>query len=157
MAALLQFLRANVAACRVAGLLGLGAIVALVSACGDDSAMPQTNVTSQQQIEQPKSADEIASGQALFSNNCSLCHGSDLRGTNTGPSLLHQYYEPNHHSNASFVIAVRRGVRQHHWDFGNMPAVENLTIEEVHAVICYIREAQLADGLIEEIPSSIPC
>ena len=38
-----------------------------------------------------------------------------------------------------------------------MPAVENLTIEEVHAVICYIREAQLADGLIEEIPSSIPC
>ena len=81
MAALLQFLRANIAACRVAGLLGLGAIVALVSACGDDSAMPQTNVTSQQQIEQPKSADEIASGQALFSNNCSLCHGSDLRGT----------------------------------------------------------------------------
>ena len=150
-----------------AGLSLLLFLVGVLAACstGDvaDDVTPstQSNAETAAKTPQPSQPQQqiVASpfGEQLFSNNCSLCHGADLRGTNTGPSLLHEYYEPNHHSNASFVIAVRRGVRQHHWDFGNMPAVEGLSIEEVHAVICYIREAQLEDGLIEEIPTSIDC
>ncbi len=102
-------------------------------------------------------AEAVEAGSTIFAANCALCHGSDLRGSSTGPSLLHEYYVPSHHSNASFVIAVLRGVRQHHWDFGNMPAVEGLEIEQVHQVICFIRQTQLDEGVIEAVPTSTPC
>ena len=132
--------------------------VGAVAACGGDETDAPSSDSKQPATAQQEVAQETAiSGQQLFSNNCSRCHGADLRGTNVGPSLLHEYYEPNHHSNASFVIAVLRGVRQHHWDFGNMPAVEGLDIDEVHAVICFIRETQVEDGLIDEVPTSTPC
>ena len=62
-------------------------------------------------------------GEKLFIANCSRCHGENASGTAQGPPLVDRIYEPGHHSNASFVIAVARGVRQHHWQFGNMPAV----------------------------------
>ena len=143
---------------------GLIAIVCLLltvgaaTACGsDETAAPSIDTEQSATAQQEVVPEPAISGQELFSNNCSRCHGANLRGTNVGPSLLHEYYEPNHHSNASFVIAVLRGVRQHHWDFGNMPAVEGLDIEEVHAVICFIREAQVEDGLIDEVPTSTPC
>ncbi len=139
--------------------LGLLLIVTVVVGCGaDEESVPNPQTAANvQQAEQPQTRDSVEHGRELFANNCALCHGADLRGTSTGPSLLHEYYEPNHHSNASFVIAVLLGVRQHHWNFGNMPAVEGLAIEDVHAVICFIRETQLADGLIDEVPTSTPC
>ena len=96
-------------------------------------------------------------GQKLFGANCIQCHGENAMGTNQGPPLVHEIYEPGHHGNASFVIAVARGVRAHHWDFGNMPAVEGLSIDEIHQVICYVRELQLANDIIDEIPSTTPC
>ena len=107
-------------------------------------------------IEGEHSAAGLA-GKRLFAANCSQCHGENASGTNQGPPLVHQIYEPGHHGNASFVIAVARGVRAHHWDFGNMPAVAGLEIDEIHQVICYVRELQLANEIIDEIPSSTPC
>ena len=141
-----------------AALLLAAAFAVTVGCSAGDVEVAETPAAQQltQSTRSPQ-ADSAASGQLLFANNCALCHGADLRGTASGPSLLHEYYEPNHHSNASFVIAVLRGVRAHHWDFGNMPAVAGLDIDQVHAVICFIREAQLEDGLIAEIPTSTPC
>ncbi len=107
--------------------------------------------------EAPAVQAEPGQGQQLFANNCAACHGADARGTSQGPPLIHDLYVPSHHSNASFVIAVARGVRSHHWDFGNMPAVTALDIDATYQVICYVRELQLADGLIDEIPTSTPC
>ena len=96
-------------------------------------------------------------GEQLFIANCSMCHGADASGTGLGPPLLDRIYEPGHHPDASFVIAVARGVRQHHWQFGNMPAVPDLSIAEIHQVICFVRQLQVADGIIAELPASTRC
>ena len=71
-------------------------------------------------------AGGATSGQALYEQSCAVCHGKDLRGTAKGPSHLSKVYEPGHHSDASFVAAIRQGSPQHHWDFGDMPPVEGL-------------------------------
>ncbi|MEE6274447.1 cytochrome bc1 complex diheme cytochrome c subunit [Georgenia wangjunii] len=33
-------------------------------------------------------ADDVATGEALFTSNCSTCHGLDAQGTDIGPSLI---------------------------------------------------------------------
>ena len=147
----------------LAALLICGAI--LITACGGDDDYETAETHDAHEADDAAPADlttgelsEAAlAGEKLFSANCSACHGATANGTNQGPPLVHQIYEPSHHGNASFVIAVARGVRAHHWDFGNMPAVESLSIDEIHQVICYVRELQLASGIIEEIPTSTPC
>ena len=44
-------------------------------------------------------------------------------------------------------LAVQRGVRQHHWTFGNMPPVPGLNDREVAFIIAYVRELQRANGI----------
>lgn len=147
----------------MAALLICGAI--LIAACGSDDDYETAETHDTHEADDAASADlttgelsEAArAGEKLFSDNCSACHGATANGTNQGPPLVHQIYEPGHHSNASFVIAVARGVRAHHWDFGNMPAVDGLSIDQIHQVICYVRELQLASGIIDEVPTSTPC
>ena len=51
-------------------------------------------------------------------------------------------YEPNHHGDKSYRSAIRNGVAQHHWGFGNMPAVEDITDDQIERVITYIRTQQ---------------
>ena len=62
-------------------------------------------------------------GLEPFIQFCSECHGELAVGTDQGPPLVHDLYEPNHHADAAFVRAARRGRAQHHWNFGNMPPV----------------------------------
>ena len=64
-----------------------------------------------------------------------------------GPPLVHRYYEPNHHSDAAFHQAVRRGARQHHWRFGNMEPVPGVSPEEVGVIIRYVRNLQRKAGV----------
>ncbi len=88
-----------------------------------------------------------ASGAAAFNRNCAVCHGSEGSGTDQGPPLIHIIYEPGHHSDASFHRAVALGVRQHHWRFGDMPAVGGVSEGEVNAITDYIRALQRAAGI----------
>ncbi len=67
------------------------------------------------------SASEIANGLSGYQANCSVCHGNEGVGTTKGPPLVHIIYEPGHHADVTFQRAVKYGVRQHHWRFGNMP------------------------------------
>jgi hypothetical protein len=39
------------------------------------------------------------------------------------------------------------GVQSHHWRFGNMPSIEDLTRGDVKMIIAYIRELQRANGI----------
>ena len=55
-------------------------------------------------------------------------------------------YEPNHHNDESFRGAVGRGAQQHHWDFGNMPAIAGLGDDEIDAIIAYVRAEQEERG-----------
>lgn len=139
----------------------------LIAACGggdqEDDAASQTHdahdaaSTAVVEVVAGEHSETGLAGKKLFAANCTQCHGENAMGTNQGPPLVHAIYEPGHHGNASFVIAVARGVRAHHWDFGNMPAVEGLSIDEINQVICYVRELQLANDIIDEVPASTPC
>jgi len=87
-------------------------------------------------------------GQTVFTNACAACHGDNGVGRDgLAPPLIHRIYEPSHHGDEAFQIAAARGVRAHHWQFGNMPPVEGLTRGDVTMVVAYIRELQSANGI----------
>lgn len=86
-------------------------------------------------------------GKVAFARHCAKCHGANATGTDKGPPLVHRYYVPSHHADLSFVRAVRSGVRQHHWRFGNMPPQPEVSQEEINLIIGYVRELQRANGI----------
>lgn len=95
----------------------------------------------------PEQSAAAKPGERLFAENCAVCHGSHGSGTDSGPPLIHIIYEPSHHGDASFQRAVLNGVRQHHWRFGNMPAIDGVDEAEVAKIVTYIREIQRANGI----------
>jgi mono/diheme cytochrome c family protein len=121
---------------RIAAALSLCAL--LIVACGgdgeDDRATGDT------------SAGAPEAGGVLYAEHCASCHGDDLRGTDKGPSHLSRVYEPGHHSDASFVSAIRNGSPQHHWNFGDMAPVEGLSDDDVEAIIAFVRQKQADEG-----------
>lgn len=88
----------------------------------------------------------VEAGSELYEANCAECHGSDLRGTDRGPSHLSIVYEPGHHADGAFLFAVQRGSRAHHWSFGDMPPIEGLSPEHVEAIVAFVRENQRLEG-----------
>jgi hypothetical protein len=56
-------------------------------------------------------------------------------------------YAPNHHRDMSFHLAVQQGVRAHHWRFGNMPSVPEVTPDDVTQIIAYVRWLQERVGI----------
>lgn len=114
-------------------------VVLGLAACGSASRNGETGIESQD-------PEQVAVGEEIYAANCASCHGDDLRGTDQGPSHLSRVYEPNHHGDGSFQLAVQIGSRQHHWDLGPMPPVEGLTEEAVEAIIAFVRETQRVEG-----------
>lgn len=120
-----------------------GVVVALVmslAACSDGDGTDAT-------------AGSASEGAALYEQSCASCHGSDLRGTDRGPSHLSQVYEPGHHPDASFRAAITNGARAHHWSFGDMPPVEGLSDDDVDLIIGYVRDQQNEHGFEPYPPS----
>ncbi len=56
-------------------------------------------------------------------------------------------YRPGHHADGAFLVAVRAGVRQHHWDFGPMPSVAGLSDQDVADITAHVRRLQEAAGI----------
>ena len=111
---------------------------------GGNAASPATAV--------PALSAKAQAGAAVFNARCALCHGRNAAGTNQGPPLAHQIYEPGHHQDFAFRNAVRNGVTAHHWQFGNMPPVPGLSDADIEQLICYVRELQRAKGIFEGRP-----
>lgn len=80
-----------------------------------------------------------AKGQVLFDKNCSACHGSTLTGSDKGPPLLHSFYKPSHHGDSAFYRAGLKGVKAHHWNFGDMPPVADMTERKMKSIVSYVR------------------
>lgn len=87
-------------------------------------------------------------GERAFNAKCATCHGERAAGQDgIAPPLVHRFYEPNHHGDEAFHMAVQNGVRAHHWPFGDMAPVEGLTRADVDAIIAYVRALQRENGI----------
>jgi mono/diheme cytochrome c family protein len=86
-------------------------------------------------------------GKKVFDANCAQCHGENASGTNQGPPLVHDIYNPGHHGDRSFLFAAKRGVQSHHWPYGNMPAQPQVSEKEIATIVKYVRELQVANGI----------
>jgi mono/diheme cytochrome c family protein len=102
----------------------------------------KTAPTSTQQV-----PAEFKPGQGLYATHCAKCHGVDSRGTDTGPTFLSKTYTPYLHADIAFHLAVDRGVRAHHWRFGDMPKIQGVSREDVRAIVEYVRWLQREAGI----------
>ena len=143
--------------------LALGTALLLLALTGcaaeadDEYSSPQTDGGRETPVAIPDLSETARLGKELFTANCSQCHGVDAAGSSEGPPLVHKIYEPGHHGDLSFHLAVRRGVRQHHWQFGNMDPVPGVPVEEVDKIVCYVRELQYANGIFEDPAGLVAC
>lgn len=124
--------------------VGRGAAIAALCAGAISSAWAQG-----WKIPQPSPGlmPNPAQGKGLYAQHCAACHGTDLKGSDKGPPMLHKVYEPSHHADIAFQLAVANGVRAHHWQFGDMAPVPGLTSDEVAHVTAFIRGEQRKVGI----------
>jgi mono/diheme cytochrome c family protein len=79
----------------------------------------------------PSLSATAEAGRTAYERRCLQCHGLHGAGTAAGPPLVHSVYRPAHHADVAFALAVRRGVRAHHWRFGDMPPQADASLDEV--------------------------
>ncbi|MBL4748385.1 MAG: cytochrome c [Magnetovibrio sp.] len=87
-------------------------------------------------------------GAMAFDQNCASCHGENGSGTKQGPPLIHKTYNPGHHGDESFFRAIRSGVTQHHWPYGDMPAQPQVDANLAKLIIQFVREVQVKNGIV---------
>ena len=117
----------------------------LYSKISQDSGKSSATIS---EITVPKLSVIGAEGRDLFNVNCSACHGEDGKGSEVGPPLIHDIYNPGHHADVAFYLAVANGVRQHHWPYGSMPPLTDVSKDQAQKIIQYVRETQEANGII---------
>lgn len=132
-------------------------LLALLLAAGAYWFWPQAQNFSGEQIASggaivgvkvPELTGVAVAGEQLFNANCASCHGANAAGRDgVAPPLVHKIYEPNHHGDQSFILAAQRGVRAHHWPFGNMPPVTGATEGDLRKIVAYVRTLQRANGI----------
>lgn len=133
-------------------LVGVGLLLAAAGGVpllvgGDDTAETPSGAP-MARVVVPDLSAEAGRGRGLFDDACAVCHGENAAGRDgIAPPLVHVIYEPGHHADGAFFLAAARGVRQHHWSFGDMPAVPDVTPQEVAAIIAYVRALQRANGI----------
>ena len=125
----------------VIAMVGAGVALAVwrIAAPSSDAGIVKVSV--------PSLSSLASAGEVAFEATCAACHGINGAGTENGPPLVHDIYNPGHHPDEAFYLAARRGTRQHHWSFGNMPPLDDVTDEDLLAIVAYVRELQQANGI----------
>ncbi|MFD3189017.1 c-type cytochrome [Sedimentitalea sp. HM32M-2] len=109
---------------------------------------PSHPVPARAEINIPPLNEAETLGKIAFDAKCAACHGEDGLGKDgAGPPFIHKLYEPSHHADYAFQMAVANGVQSHHWPFGNMPPVAGLTQGDVKGIVSYVRALQRANGI----------
>ena len=99
-------------------------------------------------VSMPNTLSPVAQkGQKAFAANCAACHGENGSGSDKGPPLIHDIYNPGHHADEAFFRAAESGVQRHHWNFGNMPAQPQVSKKDVEDIVAFIREVQSRNGI----------
>ncbi|MBS0247954.1 MAG: cytochrome c [Proteobacteria bacterium] len=98
-------------------------------------------------VKLPALSAPATQGKVAFDANCASCHGVNAAGTDKGPPFVHDIYNPGHHDDGAFFLAAKQGVRQHHWPYGNMPPQPQVSEEQLAAIVRYVRELQVANGI----------
>jgi mono/diheme cytochrome c family protein len=125
-------------------VLAIALAVPLLAACGqsnDADRLARLGLPAQGY------AAEASRGAQAYAANCRACHGPAGRGSDKGPPLVHGYYVPSHHADLAFYRAVKNGVVQHHWEFGDMPPQPQVAPEQAADIIAYMRDLQQRNGL----------
>jgi cytochrome c len=128
---------------RLGAVLVLGGI-SILSGCdmGDAEARRQ-----RMHLPAPDFMGNPGEGKRLYVQYCVTCHGHDGRGSEQGPALVHPLYAASHHANLAFHLAVGDGVKQHHWQFGDMPPQPDVSPESAEHIITYLRQLQRQAGI----------
>lgn len=112
----------------------------LLAACTDnDSAALPGNLAAE---------GDATRGAGLYASNCAACHGARAEGTDKGPGFLDKIYGPRRHADVAFMLATRKGIRAHHWPFGDMPAQPQVDDQMLRDIVAWVRERQKEAGII---------
>lgn len=125
-------------------IVSLISTIAALNAC--DRPEPE-QVRQRQHMPAPDFVADADRGETLFHAHCSRCHGKAASGTDHGPPLIHPIYRPGHHADLTFYWAAKDGVKQHHWQFGDMPPVSGVSPEDVGHIVAYVRREQRRAGI----------
>ena len=98
-------------------------------------------------VKLPDMTPALNLGKMNYDALCASCHGKNTAGTDKGPTFLHKFYHPGHHGDAAFYAASTKGVKAHHWPFGDMLPVEGIKKAQMEKIVFYVRAVQQANGL----------
>ena len=92
-------------------------------------------------VKEPRNlSPQARKGKKFYRANCQSCHGPTTRGSAKGPPLI--IYERSNHGDEMFRDAVRNGVTEHHWKYGDMPPIKNASDQDIANLISYVRALQ---------------
>jgi mono/diheme cytochrome c family protein len=96
----------------------------------------------------PELTGEAKEGETLFLASCAACHGINAAGRGgLAPPLVNTIYRNKMHADVAFWLAVKNGVRAHHWRFGSMPPVAGVDEAAVTKITAYVRALQRENGI----------
>ncbi|MGO4917603.1 c-type cytochrome [Pseudogemmobacter sp. W21_MBD1_M6] len=130
-------------------ILATGVYLIFVSPQEQDASLtPARSGAAMVNVKLPTLTGNQILGETAYNGTCAACHGPSGAGQDgVAPPLVHKIYEPNHHADFSFQMAVQNGAQAHHWPFGNMPPQSGLTKSDVANIIAYVRALQRANGI----------
>ncbi|MGH7319093.1 MAG: c-type cytochrome [Candidatus Rokuibacteriota bacterium] len=109
--------------------------ISVVLAYGIWHEPPRRSRPAEREVVVPELSPQARAGELAYVERCAQCHGPSGAGSTSGPALVDSVYRSGHHADSAFMLAVRRGVRAHHWLFGDMPPQPGMTDRELADIV----------------------